>query len=104
MTARVDILIAERHDALLLPINAVFEAEGATVAIRLGPLGAEARRLALGASNDRFVEVLSGLDEHDRVRLAAPGSSPSASSGAGADRTAGALFGNHGDTLSLEPR
>ena len=104
MTARVDILIAERHDALLLPINAVFEAEGATVAIRLGPLGAEARRLALDASNDRFVEVLSGLDEHDRVRLAAPGSSPSASSGAGADRTAGALFGNHGDTLSLEPR
>ena len=39
MTARVDIVIAERDDVLLLPVNAVFETEGTTVAVRRDTLG-----------------------------------------------------------------
>ena len=106
MTARVDILIAERDNVLLLPVNAVFEVEGTTtVTVQLGRLGSEARRVELGASNDRFVEVLRGLDEHDRVLLAQPGSDaldldPFT---AGPALANGVPFIRH-DTSPLEPR
>ena len=104
MTARVDIVIAERDDVLLLPVNAVFEAEGATVVVRLGTLGSEVRRVELGASNDRFVEVLSGLAEHDGVVLAAPGSDSQVPLAAGPDVSDGVPITSYDDPPTLAPR
>jgi hypothetical protein len=79
-----------RQNVLLLPVNAVFEEQGAFVAHVPGIAGLETRRLELGESNDQFVEVVSGVGENDRVMLVAPapGASapPAASPGRGRGR------------------
>jgi multidrug efflux pump subunit AcrA (membrane-fusion protein) len=75
MSARADIQIADRPGALLVPPNAVFDANGTFVAHRLGASGVETRPLTLGESNDEWIEVLSGLDEGNRVLLASPAAS-----------------------------
>jgi multidrug efflux pump subunit AcrA (membrane-fusion protein) len=83
MTARVDVLLGERRDVLLLPVNAVFERQGQRVCHVLGPNGTEAVAVQLGESNDLFVEVTSGVREGDRVALTDVASStPPPSAGA----------------------
>lgn len=72
MTARVDVVLGERTNVLLLPINAVFNRQGQFVAHLVGPFGAETRSVELGQSSDAFVEVVSGLKEGDRVSLTEP--------------------------------
>jgi multidrug resistance efflux pump len=69
MTARADIVVADRHDVLLIPVRAVTSDAGALVARVLGRSGVETRRLELGAASERFVEVLRGVAEHERVLL-----------------------------------
>jgi biotin carboxyl carrier protein len=69
MTARVDVLIGELEDRLLLPVNAVFEREGVSVVHVVGLLGVETRPVQLGESNDLYVEVVSGLEPAERVSL-----------------------------------
>lgn len=81
MSARVEILIEEIDAALFVPAPAVTIVAGKpTVHVRTSK-GDEARTVALGASNDRFVEVRTGLAEGDRVLLAPPKAPPAASSG-----------------------
>ncbi|MEQ1871294.1 MAG: efflux RND transporter periplasmic adaptor subunit [Vicinamibacterales bacterium] len=74
MTVRADVNVGARTDVLLVPVNAVFEQHGVFVAHVLSGSRTETRTVELGESNDRVVEVLTGLSEGDRVRLAAPGS------------------------------
>ena len=69
MTARVDIRVGERRDVLRLPVNAVFERDGVTVVnVRRGGR-VEARQVELGEQNQRFVEVVVGVTEGERVLL-----------------------------------
>jgi len=79
MTARVDIVVGEKDDVLLIPINAVFESDGLPVAYVLRPWGVDQRTLSLGESNDTQSEVLDGLKEGERVALVEFASSGSAS-------------------------
>jgi HlyD family secretion protein len=69
MNARVDILVAERRDVLLAPINAVFEHNGLPICYVLRRSGVETRVVATGESNDVDVEIVTGLREGDRVAL-----------------------------------
>lgn len=69
MTARVDIRVGERHDVVRLPVDAVFERDGMIMVNVQGVGGGEARPLELGEQNERFVEVVAGVDEGDRVML-----------------------------------
>lgn len=69
MTARVEIRIATRKAATLLPITAVFERDGHRVAHVVRPVGVDTRRLDLGRSDGTYVEVLAGVVPGDRVRL-----------------------------------
>ena len=73
MTARADILVGNRDNVLLIPVNAVFEHDGRFVAYRVGGAGRETRAISLGESNDQSVEVLDGLAENEQVLLADPG-------------------------------
>jgi multidrug efflux pump subunit AcrA (membrane-fusion protein) len=73
MTARADILVGNRDNVLLIPVNAVFEHDGRFVAYRVGGGGRETRAISLGESNDQSVEVLDGLAENEQVLLADPG-------------------------------
>jgi RND family efflux transporter MFP subunit len=70
MTARVDVLVDERKDVLLVPVAAVFEEGGAMVCRRRGPFGTETRRVEVGETDEQWVEVRSGLREGDHVVLA----------------------------------
>ncbi len=69
MTARVEIRVAARKAATLLPITAVFERDGHRVAHVVRPGGVDTRRLDLGLSDGTHVEVLAGVVPGDRVRL-----------------------------------
>lgn len=57
-------------NAVLLPRDAVFVADGRPVAYRRGLLGVDTVPLALGKQNDKFVEVVRGVAAGDRVLVA----------------------------------
>ena len=69
MTARLDIMVDERHDVLLVPVNALFDRDGGLVVNIARPLGVETQAVEIGASNDLYAEVVSGLEDGDRVLL-----------------------------------
>ena len=64
-TERVD-------DALLVPVEAVFPRERGPVVYREGWLGVEPVTVELGRRNQRWVEVLDGLAEGDRLATREP--------------------------------
>lgn len=72
MNARADIVTAEHADALLVPIQAVFQDEnGAYVFVRRrGAI--ERRRVRTGPSNAVETQIVEGLAAGDRVLLAVP--------------------------------
>jgi HlyD family secretion protein len=83
MTARVEVLVGEREDVLLVPVNAVFERDGELVCHVLGTFGAQTRHVDLGDSDGLAVEVVAGLSEGDRVSLADVASGTPGERGAG---------------------
>ena len=88
MTARADIVVGTRTGVLLIPVTSVFEKQGSFVAYVVSRSGTEPRPIDLGESNDRMVEVVSGLREHERVSLTEP---PDAAAGREARPAANAL-------------
>jgi RND family efflux transporter MFP subunit len=85
MTARVDILSGSKTGVLLIPVTAVFDNGGTSIAYVVGRRGLETRVIQVGDSNHSFVEVVSGLTEGERVSLqgASSGGSRPASGGGG---------------------
>jgi HlyD family secretion protein len=71
MTARVEISVEERKDALSVPIEAVFERDGRNV-VYLAGRHPRPREVVLGPSNADFVVVEKGLQRGDRVLLRDP--------------------------------
>jgi HlyD family secretion protein len=72
MTANVEILIDERADALLAPADALFRRGGRTWATVQGADGARSdREVAVGISDGRRTEILSGLAPGDTVLVQA---------------------------------
>ncbi len=69
MTARVDVLAGVRPNVLLLPVNALFERQGAPVVHVVGLFGIKPRLVELGESNDLYTEIVAGLREGERVTL-----------------------------------
>jgi RND family efflux transporter MFP subunit len=69
MTAQVKILANEIPDVLLVPVQAVAEKEGKHYAYvsRFG--GADRKEVEVGETNEKFVEIKSGLDEGQKVLL-----------------------------------
>jgi HlyD family secretion protein len=77
MTARVEIQVEERARALAVPLEAVFEREGRTLAYVVAGRRLLARELVLGPSNADLVVVEHGLEEGERVCLRDPQAPPS---------------------------
>ncbi len=69
MTATVEIEVSRRADALLVPVNAIFDRDGEHVVHVVRGRATEIRRVMLGESNDVYVEVLDGVREGEHVRL-----------------------------------
>jgi HlyD family secretion protein len=69
MTARVDLLLEQRQDALLIPVNAVFERDGQLVVHVVRRDGVDTRGVEIGEATAELVEILGGLSEGERVSL-----------------------------------
>lgn len=72
MSVRTDVIVGSRGDVLMVPVTAVFNNQGTRVVYVIGDSGTEPRRVDLGQSNDRMVEIVAGLREGERVSLAPP--------------------------------
>lgn len=88
MTARADIVVSERKDALLVPVNAVFDRDGTPVVHVLRAFSTDTRIVELGETDDLVVEVRRGVTEGERVSLqdhagtaAQPGPAPAPAAG-----------------------
>jgi len=76
MSAQVEILVADRPDVLQVPVSSVYVDKGYQVAYVKKGGGVEVRQVELGLSNDRNVEILSGLEEGEMVYLYKPTGAP----------------------------
>ena len=78
MSIRADVIVGSRAGVLMVPVTAVFNNQGMRVVYVVGPAGTETRRVELGESNDRMVEIVAGLHDGERVSLSAPAARPGA--------------------------
>jgi HlyD family secretion protein len=69
MTGEVKIRVKELPDVLLVPVQAVTERGGKHFAYVAGPVGVEARPVTVGDANEKYLQILSGLEEGERVAL-----------------------------------
>jgi multidrug efflux pump subunit AcrA (membrane-fusion protein) len=67
LTAEARITVNEIHDALVLPIQAIFEHSGKTYALTFQNGKWDKIEIKTGASNDKEVVILEGLKEGDTV-------------------------------------
>lgn len=103
MSVKAEILVAEEADVVQVPVQAVGGPAGRPSVWVWDGAQARERRVELGAGNDRFVAVASGLQAGERVLLAPPRAAPApaaqeAGSGgpAAGERPGGAGKGRNG--------
>ena len=73
MSAQVEILVDTRPSVLQVPVSAVFVDKGFQVAYVRTPEGAaETRRVEVGLSNDKRIEITKGIEEGEVVYLFKP--------------------------------
>jgi multidrug efflux pump subunit AcrA (membrane-fusion protein) len=72
MNAGVEILIAELEDVLTIPIQCVANRGGNKVCYLMTNSGPQEQVIETGVFNDRFVEILDGLQEGQQVLLSPP--------------------------------
>ena len=82
VSAKAVIFIEDVHDALYVPAQCVFEEDDAVNVLVTDDAGAPQRRVVqIGASNEQYVQITSGLQEGEKVLLynpALPSGSPAA--------------------------
>jgi hypothetical protein len=69
MTAVVEINVERLKDVLSVPVQAIVQVGSKSWCYAAAAAGTERRDLTLGKSNDKFVEIVKGLQEGDRVAL-----------------------------------
>jgi hypothetical protein len=72
MNAKVEILIAELEDVLTIPIQCVANRSGKKVCYLKTNNGSKAQVIQTGVFNDRFIQILDGLEEGQKVLLSPP--------------------------------
>jgi RND family efflux transporter MFP subunit len=96
MTANIDIVIASSDDALLVPSQAVTKTrDGYVVKVDEGQEAPASRTVEIGIRSETTIEVVSGLEEGERVVLGA-GLTQSKWKSEKGGRRGPRLFGGHG--------
>lgn len=73
MSAEVDIDVKTLKNVLQVPVQAIGAHNGKTVVYVVRPDGSEEpREVVTGEANDKFVEILSGVTEGERILMEAP--------------------------------
>lgn len=78
MTASIEIVVADRQDVLLVPVEAISTSNGQKYVTLSTGLSST---VTTGVSNDEYVEILSGVSEGDSVLITRDTSDSSSSSG-----------------------
>lgn len=81
MSTKVDILVEQLEDVLIVPIQVVARRDGKKVCYCLTSKGSEPREVQTGAFNDTFVQIIEGLEVGDEVLLNPPLITETSSSG-----------------------
>jgi HlyD family secretion protein len=69
MTAEVRIFVEQIEEAIQIPVHAVYETKRHHFVLLRNGDGWETREIEIGATNDKFVTVKSGVSENDNVVL-----------------------------------
>ena len=72
MTAKVEIMIEELEEVIIVPVQTVVSREGKKFCYVLASQESEPREVETGGFNDNFVEIKSGLLEGEKVLLNPP--------------------------------
>ncbi len=72
MSCKVQILVRQLDDILVLPIQVVSNRRGKKVCYVMTPQGSQEREVQTGAFNDTFVQIVEGLKEGEDVLLNPP--------------------------------
>ncbi len=72
MSCRVEVLVRDLRDVIIVPIQVVANRRGRKVCYVVTPGGTEEREVQTGAFNDTFVQIVSGLEEGEEVLLNPP--------------------------------
>jgi len=72
MSTKVEILVEQLEDVLIVPIQVVARRDGKKVCYCLTSKGSEPREVQTGAFNDTFVQIIEGLEVGDEVLLNPP--------------------------------
>ena len=72
MSAKVEILVEELKDVMIVPIQVVANRAGRKVCYIATPQGPKEREVKTGAFNDTFVQIVSGLQVGEEVLLTPP--------------------------------
>ncbi len=72
MSAKVEILVEQLEDVLIVPIQAVAIREGKKLCYVMASDSPQSRAVSTGAFDDTFVEIISGLEEGEQVLLNPP--------------------------------
>lgn len=69
MTAQVEILVKQLDNVLAIPVQSVLTMKGESFVFVMTPSGHSRRKVTLGTTNDRLIEVTEGLKEGEEVAL-----------------------------------
>ena len=72
MSAKVEILVEQLDDVLMVPVQVVANRGGRKVCYVASDGGPEERQVETGAFNDTFVEIVAGLEAGENVLLSPP--------------------------------
>jgi len=72
MSAKVEILVEQLNDVIIVPVQVVANRAGKKVCYCLTPQGPQQREVKTGAFNDTFVEIVEGLQAGEEVLLNPP--------------------------------
>jgi HlyD family secretion protein len=72
MSAKVEILVDQLDDVLIVPVQVVANREGKKLCYVMAYDTPQPREVSTGAFNDTFVEIISGLEEGEQVLLNPP--------------------------------
>ena len=72
MSAKVEILVDQLDDVLIVPVQTVAIREGKKLCYVMDSDTPQPRAVSTGAFNDTFVEIISGLEEGEQVLLNPP--------------------------------
>ncbi len=72
MSAKVEVLVEQLDDVLIVPVQVVANRGGKKVCYYLTPQGPEEREVQTGAFNDTFVHIRAGLEVGEKVLLNPP--------------------------------